>query len=139
MAVDVTLSIPEDTMQLAQTVAHDASIPVEAVLLDWIHYPVPKPTISESDAQLEALAALNNTQLWTVVHRHLTATEEERLKNITDKREDGEHLSESEEADWDELTNLVDIYMLLRSEALVLLRQRGYDVARFFNPQWKYR
>ena len=37
-----------------------------------------------------------------------------------------------------QLSNIVDNYMLLRSQALVLLKERGFDVSSFFNPEKKY-
>jgi hypothetical protein len=137
MAVDVTLNIPEAMMQLAQKVAADAKVPVEVVLLDWLHHPVAKPSLTNVDAQLEGLAALTDIQLWTVVHRHLEA-EQQRLDALVEKHESGNILSADETQAWVELTEWIQTLLLLRSQALILLGERGFDVRRFFTPQNKY-
>jgi hypothetical protein len=138
MAVEITLNVPEEMMQLARKVADDANMSVEVVLLDWLQHPVPKPTLADVDTQLDALSSATDIHLWTVVHRHLEASQEQRLNEIVDKHEGGEALSANEKTEWAELVEWVETLMLLRSQALVLLKERGYDVSRFFKPQSKY-
>jgi hypothetical protein len=138
MAVEITLSVPEEMMQLARKVADDANMSVEVVLLDWLQHPIPKPTLTDIDAQLDTLSSTSDIHLWTVVHRHLEASQEQRLNEIVDKHEGGEALTPNENAEWADLNEWVGILMLLRSQALVLLKERGYDVTRFFKPQRKY-
>lgn len=138
MAVDVTLSVPQDMMQLARKVAVDAKVSVEAVLLDWLHHPVTKPTLSDVDSQLGRLSYMTDIQLWTVVNRHLETAQQQRLDEIVEKHETGHTLSDSEKQAWSELTKWVEILMLLRSQSLIHLKERDYDVSRFFKPQHKY-
>ena len=138
MAVEITLSVPEEMMQLARKVADDANMSVEVVLLNWLQHPVPKPTLTDVDTQLDALSSTTDIHLWTVVHRHLEASQEQRLNEIVEKHEGGETLSVDENAEWSDINEWVMVLMLLRSQALVLLKERGYDVTRFFKPQSKY-
>jgi hypothetical protein len=138
MAVEITLNVPEAMMQLARKVADDANMSVEVVLLDWLQHPVPKATLTDIDTQLDALSSTTDIHLWTVVHRHLEASQEQRLDEIVDKHEGGEALTPNENAEWADLNEWVGILMLLRSQALVLLKERGFDVSRFFKPQRKY-
>ena len=138
MAVDVTLRVPEDMMQLARKVAQDADVSVEAVLLDWIQHPITNPNSSDYSTHLNTLASDNDIQLWTVVHRHLKPEQQKHLDEIVEKHESGTILTDDEQQAWSELTERVETLMLFRSQALVLLKERGYDVSRFFNPQRKY-
>jgi hypothetical protein len=138
MAVEITLSVPEEMMQLARKVADDTNMSVEVVLLDWLQHPIPKATLTDIDTQLDALSSTTDIHLWTVVHRHLEASQEQRLDEIVDKHEGGEALTPNENAEWAALVEWVETLMLLRSQALVLLKERGYDVTRFFKPQSKY-
>jgi hypothetical protein len=138
MAVEITLSIPEEMIQLANKVGDAADVLVEVVLLDWLQHPVLKPTLTDIDIQLDALSSTTDIHLWTVVHRHLETSQEQRLNEIVEKHEGGEALSVDEKAEWSDLNEWVGVLMLLRSQALVLLKERGFDVSRFFNSQRKY-
>jgi hypothetical protein len=138
MAVEITLSIPEEMMQLAHKVGDDADVSVEVVLLDWLQHPVPKPTLTDVDTQLDALSSTTDIHLWTVVHRHLEVEQQQRLDEIVDKHEGGETLTPNEKMEWVDLIEWVETLMLLRSQALVLLKERGFDISRFFNSQRKY-
>lgn len=82
MAVDVTLSVPEDMMQLARKVAQEAHLPVEAVLLDWIQHPI--QDLHELDlATLKTLIPkYNQIQLWTVVYRDLSSEQLKRMNEL---------------------------------------------------------
>ena len=53
-----------------------------------------------------------------------------RLRELSAKRKQ-ETLTADEERELDDLLNLVDRQMLLRSEALLLLKQRGQDVESY--------
>ncbi|MHB8625261.1 MAG: hypothetical protein ACYDBJ_11365 [Aggregatilineales bacterium] len=70
---------------------------------------------------------LSDEQLWAIVYRPLAWTKDIRLRELTSLGKFG-GLSADEQAETERLVDQVDRYVLLRSQALLLLKQRGYDV-----------
>jgi hypothetical protein len=69
----------------------------------------------------------SNEQLWAVVYDRMLPSQSQRLHDLSEKNKWVE-LTVVEEVELDQLIDLADDNMLLRSEALVLLKQRGEDV-----------
>jgi hypothetical protein len=70
---------------------------------------------------------LSNDALWTIVHEPLAPDVDARLSRLihTGKTRD---LSDTEQAELDALLKAYNAYVLRRSEAMLALKQRGYDV-----------
>ena len=134
MAVDVTLSVPEDMMQLARKVAQDAKVSVEAVLLDWIQHPI--QDLHELDlATLKTLIPkYNKIQLLTVVHRDLSSEKLKRMNELVATSQ-SRTLSDTEQSDLDGILHLSNVYMLLRGKALLELQERGFDMSNHLNSE----
>lgn len=78
----------------------------------------------------ESLAALSNysdEQLWAVVYHRLPWTHSMRLRELS-ARQKQSALTNEEQRELDELLLLVDDLMLLRSEALLQLKNRGHNI-----------
>jgi len=84
------------------------------------------------DDLLGALASYSDTDLWEVVYHRLSDAQSRRLRELSAKNKRAA-LEEIEQTELDELLNLVDEQMLLRSEALLLLKQRGQDIDRYLS------
>jgi len=71
-------------------------------------------------------------ELWAVVDQRLTQKQDTRLRRLIALGKQGQ-LSVDEQAEMEQLVDMVDHQMLLRSEALLLLQQRGHDIDTFLN------
>jgi hypothetical protein len=87
----------------------------------------PPPASANIATLLAALPDYPNVQLWAVVYRRLPWTQSLRLRELSAKGQQGA-LTHTEQAELEQLLEWVDRDMLLRSEALLLLKQRGQDV-----------
>jgi hypothetical protein len=74
--------------------------------------------------------ARSDEQLWAIVQRRLTWPDGVKLRELMAASKAGE-LSPSDRAALDNLLDQVDRYTLLRSHALLLLKQRGQDVEKY--------
>jgi hypothetical protein len=79
------------------------------------------------ETPLESLEAFTDEQLWAIVYLRLSKPDDERLHTLTEVGQQGQ-LTQAEEAEMEQLLDAEDRYILLRSQALVLLKQRGHDV-----------
>jgi hypothetical protein len=73
------------------------------------------------------LSTSDDEQLWAVVDQRLAEPQDTRLRELIALGKQGQ-ITSDEKAEMEDLINLVDHQMLLRSEALLLLKQRGYNV-----------
>lgn len=73
-------------------------------------------------------------ELWAVVDERLTTEQDTRLRQLIALGKQGQ-LSVDEQAEMEQLVDMVDHQMLLRSEALLLLQQRGRDIDAYLNPK----
>jgi hypothetical protein len=69
-------------------------------------------------------------QLWAIVYRRLAWNQSLRLHELSTKYKSDE-LSTDEQVELDALLDRNDHYMLLRSEALLILQQRGADIQSY--------
>jgi len=131
----VTLHIPAELYKQVEKAAQASERPVENVLLDSISLFVNYPqTPQQLDKWVEQLGNYTDAQLWGVVYHRLAENDVMRLDELSEKNKAGVMNTQEN----DELTNLiylVDRDMLLRSEALLLLQQRGHDVNDYFKLQ----
>jgi hypothetical protein len=124
----VLLQMPEELYERVRRIAEDSDRPVENVLLDSIALLFGElPPDDELTPQL--LGTFSDEQLWAIVYRSLAWPQDTRLRELTALGKRGS-LSDEEQTEMERLVDGVDRYVLLRSQALLLLKQRGYDVER---------
>lgn len=132
----ITLHIPADLYEQVEKAAQASERNVENVLLDSISLFVNYPqTPQQLDTWVAQLGAYTDSQLWSVVYHRLTETDSFRLRELGDKNTQGK-LTTQEQDELDNLLHLVDRDMLLRSEALLLLQQRGHDVESYLKLKY---
>jgi len=119
------LPIPPAIYERAQEIATTSNRTVESVLLDGLALLF--GALPDKQTTPDELQAYNDDQLWAMVHQRLAWTQDARLRELIERGKQ-ENLTSAEQAELEALIDLVDHQMLLRSEALVLLKQRGYDV-----------
>ena len=71
-------------------------------------------------------------ELWSVVDQRLTQEQDTRLRRLIALGKQGQ-LTADEQSEMEQLIDLVDHQMLLRSEALLLLQQRGHDIRQMLD------
>jgi len=121
----VELQIPAEIYERARQIASDSNRSLESVLLDGLALlfgDLPDTSLSP-----DALKDYTDEQLWAVVHQRLAWPQDARLRELIALGKQGQ-LTMDEQAEMERLVDLVDHQMLLRSEALLLLKRRGHDV-----------
>jgi hypothetical protein len=123
----VELQIPIEIYERARQIARDSNRSIESVLLDGLTLlfgALPDTKISP-----DKLKDYSDEQLWAVVHQRLAWLQDTRLRELIARGKQGQITAE-ETAEMERLINLVDHQMLLRSEALLLLKRRGHNVEK---------
>ena len=127
----ITLDLPEDLYERVRQVAEQSQRPLERVLVESIHILfVHLPTSTDVATTLAALPGYSDAQLWAVVYQRLAWPQSQRLHELSAKNK-LEKLTEDEQSEFEDLLTLNDRAMLLRSEALLLLKNRGHDIATY--------
>jgi hypothetical protein len=118
-------NFPREIYERAQQIARASNRSVESVLLDGLALLF--GTLPDADVSPDALKDYSDEQLWAVVHQRLAWPQDTRLHELVTlgKRD---QLTSDEQAETERLIQLVDHQMLLRSQGLLLLKQRGHDV-----------
>ena len=124
----VELQIPLDIYERARQIATDSNRSVESVLVDGLSLLF--GTSSDSSLPLEKLKNYSDEELWAVVNQRLVLPQDTRLRQLIELGKQGQ-LSIDEKSEMERLIDVVDHQMLLRSEALLLLKQRGHDIEQF--------
>ncbi len=122
----VVLQLPEDLYERIRQVAADSRRPLEEVLVDSLAL-LFGDLAENTQLTPELLGSLTDEQLWAIVHRALAWPQDSRLRELTALGKQG-RLSTEEQAELERLVDQVDRYVVVRSQALLLLKERGYDV-----------
>lgn len=124
----IQLQVPEALYERVRQIAAESNRSVEGVFLDSIAllYATIPPT---NELTLKQLGDFSDDQLWVLVYRPFLLVQDKRLSELTALSKVG-RLNEEELAEMEWLIDEYDRYVLLRSQALLLLKQRGYDVER---------
>lgn len=124
----VLLQLPEELYERVREAAKTSNVPLERVLLDSLTL-IFGELPGEAEFAPETLKTFSDEQLWALVYRPLAWPQDARLRELTALSKDGK-LSDEERVGMEHLIDQVDRYVLLRSQALLLLKQRGHDVER---------
>ncbi len=122
----VTLKLPASLYEKLQQVARRQQRPVEMLMLDSLMLLFEEPS-EVLNLQPEMLHSFSDEQLWALVYRRLALPQEARLEELAAKGSAG-NLTGLETKEQAQLIAAFDRYVLLRSQALVMLKQRGHDV-----------
>ena len=127
---EVTLSLPEALYEQIRQAAERLRRPLDAVLAEAVMAVGPvMDTVPETmRSALAHLAYLNDAALWQAARGCMSPVQRERLDDLHDKQQ-REPLNADEQAEEKSLVALYRDTILVRAQAAVLLKQRGYDVA----------
>lgn len=126
----VTLSLPESVYEQIRRAAEKSHRPIHEVLVEAVSAaaPVvdtPQPTLRSALAQM---TYLNDAALWQAARATMTLDQRERLAELHTAQQ-RRALAPEEQAEEQALLALYRETLLVRAQAAVLLKQRGYDVS----------
>jgi hypothetical protein len=129
----ITLNLPETVYEQIQQAAETARRPVNDVLVEAIAAvaPVVNTASDHLRAALAHMAYLNDAALWQTARTTMPPEQRARLATLHDKQQ-YISLTPEEQAEEQALLRLYRETLLVRAQAAVLLKQRGYDV---FDPE----
>jgi hypothetical protein len=123
----ITLDLPEDLYERVRQAAEESQRPVESVLVETLNLmfgDLPMERLSP-----DALERFTDEALWALAYCPLAWPQDARLRELIALGKSGT-LSDDDQTEMERLIGEVDHYVLLRSKALLLLKQRGHDVER---------
>lgn len=126
----ITLNLPETVYEQIRRAAEKAQRPVNEVLVEAVTAVAPVIGIAPEKLRmaLAQMAYLNDAPLWQAARATMTAEQRERLEALHDKQQ-REGLTAEEQVEEQALLTLYRETLLVRAQAAVLLKQRGYDVS----------
>ncbi len=122
----IELNLPADLYGRIQEAAARSDQPVESVLVESLALLFGTSPI-DWDHLTATLETLPDAQLWALVYRRVTWIAGGRLRELTARGKQAP-LSDEEQAELAMLVDEADRMMLLRSQALLVLQQRGHAV-----------
>jgi hypothetical protein len=128
--MDVTLSLSDSVYEQIERAAEKARRPVNDILRDAVAAVASLAGVAPGRGRdaLAQMAYLNDAALWQAARAAMSAEQRARLEFLHDqKREQG--LGADEAAEESALLALYRETLLVRAQAAVLLKQRGYDVS----------
>jgi len=130
MAVQpITLNLPKAVYEQIRRAAKKAQRPVEQVLVEAITAvaPVVDTTSEKLRTALAQMAYLNDAALWQASRATMSVEQRERLETLHYQQQ-RQGLTAEERAEEQALLALYRETLLIRAQAAVLLKHRGYDV-----------
>lgn len=126
----ITLHLPEALYRRAQAAAEAQQQPLEEVVLGAVAAGMPllddlPPLLAHEAA---ALSLLNDEALWRAARQTLSAELQERYEALSEQRELGA-LALDEQRQLEQILGEYQRIVLLRAQAAVLLKLRGYDLS----------
>ncbi len=121
----IELELPEELIQEAQVIARGGDRSLESVLQDGLAMIFGMMT--DSDDASDLLHGLSDQQLWELFNRPLPWAQDSRLRELTARGKRGA-LLDHESRELNELLDMLDRQILLRSRALLQMKRRGLDV-----------
>ncbi|MGE0543123.1 MAG: hypothetical protein AB7R89_23425 [Dehalococcoidia bacterium] len=127
----VTVKLPDDLYERLQRRAVEAQRSIEVELVQLLTEVVPEdddrlpPALEQELARMEAM---DDAALWRAARPRFSARQSRRLESLHFKLQD-EGLTEAERQEEQSLVRAYEHAMLIRAQALALLKGRGQDIA----------
>lgn len=129
-AHQVTLSLPDVLHEQIKAAAQRSRRSLEDVLVEIVTALVPALGAASKDTRIELaeMAFLNDAALWHAARGGMAPEQRARLEELHEKQQRS-GLDAAERSEEQALLGLYHEALLVRAQAAVLLKQRGYDVA----------
>ncbi len=126
----ITLNLPDAIYEQIRQAAKKAHRSVGDVLVEAVTAVAPCMATAPGSLRsaLAQMAYLNDAALWQAARATMTEVQRERLAALHDQKQRG-RLTVEEESEEQALLRLYRDTLLVRAQAAVLLKQRGYDIS----------
>ena len=126
----VTIPLPREAYERLQRAAANARRPVDDLLVEAVTAIAPVASVAPAELRsaLAQMVFLNDAALWQAARTTMAAEQRERLAELHDEQQ-RRPLTAAERAEEQALLELYRATVLVRAQAAVLLKHRGYDVA----------
>jgi len=126
----ITLNLPQTVYEQIRRAAKKAQRPVDEVLVEAVtaFAPVIGTAPEELRTALAQMAYLNDAALWQAARATMSAEQREQIEALHHEQQ-RQGLTAEEQAVERALLALYRETVLVRAQAAVLLKQRGYDVS----------
>lgn len=126
----VTVNVPEAVFRRIKDAAKKTQRSVDEVMVEAISAAATSLTlpVSQLRSDLAQMAFLNDAALWQATRSSLTPTQHQELEWLHHKQQN-EPLTELERVTMANLETLYRDTVLVRAQAIALLKQRNYDVS----------
>lgn len=126
----VTVQLPETLYQQVKQRARQMQRSIEDELVAVVSAALPTIDDLPDDIadDMAQLAYLTDDELWQAARTILTALQSEQMQELLSKRQ-REGLTPQEEEEAKRLVHYYDRTMLVRAQAVVLLKERGHDIS----------
>jgi DNA-binding helix-hairpin-helix protein with protein kinase domain len=126
----VTINLPDKVYQRFQRAARRRKIAVNDMLVEAVAAAVSLEDVEpvKLRSQIAQMAYLNDAALWQAARATLSLEQRERLAALHEAQQ-SRVLSQDEQTEEQSLLQLYQDTILVRAQAAVLLKQRGYDVS----------
>jgi hypothetical protein len=121
----ITLEIPPALYERLETIAEENQLPIENLLLESLSL-----MFGEWELDVSQIDQLNDEQLWAIVQRGMPWYSQKRLQELSSRAKE-QDLSVEEETELDQRLQEYDAFVLCRSQALLLLKERRYPVDEY--------
>jgi hypothetical protein len=129
----VTINLPDNVYKKIMQASKRSARPIDELIVEAISAAAPTLGVDETPQQLRSaltqMAYLNDAALWQAARSTLTVAQREQLEALHHRRQRNDALSATEEKEMAALETLYRDTILIRAQAAVLLKQRGYDVS----------
>ena len=134
-AQDVTIRLPKALYEQLQSRAARRQRTVADEVLDVLTSATPATEVlpDELERAIAEFIAVDDAILWQVARSHMPLDAIERLQELNLKRQ-REGLTDTEQQESDQLIRQYERSMLVRAQAVALLKQRGHDVSTILVP-----
>ena len=136
MSPAITVNLPEPVYQRLKERAEQTQRSVEDELVEIAMTIVPEDEKLPADLAntVVALQLLDDKTLWQAARTHLSAKQIGRMEKLHVKRRN-DTLTVAEEKELTELIKEYEKAIVLRSEAMGILLERGYDISKLTNKK----
>lgn len=126
----VTLTLPEPVFEQIRRAAEKTHRPLNEVLVEAVvaAAPVMDAPPGPLRSALAQMAYMNDAALWQAARSTVTPAQRTRLADLHDKQQ-RQGLTKTEQTEEQTLLALYRETLLVRAQAAVLLKQRGYDIS----------
>jgi plasmid stability protein len=129
---EVKLHFPLSLYERFRVRAQNNHRTVEAEVLEVVTkaLPVEDNQPDQLDEELDSLVFLDDDNLWRAARSHMPKKAANQMAQLNYKQQ-SKGLTETELATLNQLGEEYDRYMLIRAQAMVLLKERRHDISEF--------